>query len=136
LRYTLMVLGFLGGATLSIAAPMSESVPGWLVWPGLLVIAFTLIYFLYWWIITHWWMQLVITNKRSIRTVGLIQRHTAEVLHDHVRSVDINQTFIDRIFKVGRIGIDSAGQDGIEIIIDDIPDPYEVKQLIDKYRKM
>lgn len=136
LRYTLIVLGFLGGAVLSIAAPVSESVPAWLVWPGLIIIAITGAFFLYWWIMTHWWMKLVVTNKRSIRTAGIIQRHTTEVLHDHVRSVDINQTFIQRIFKVGRLGIDSAGQDEIEIIINDIPDPYEVKQLIDKYRKM
>jgi uncharacterized membrane protein YdbT with pleckstrin-like domain len=53
-----------------------------------------------------------------------------------VRSVDIDQNFVQRIFRVGYIGIDSAGQDGIEIEIRDIPGPYEIKRLIDQYRKM
>lgn len=136
IRYSLMVLGFLGGSALSIAAPTSESVPRWLMWPGLLLIAVTLVYFMYWWIRTHWWMKLVITNKRSIRTIGIIKRHMTEVLHDHVRSVDINQTVVQRVFKVGQIGIDSAGQEGIEIVIDDLPDPYEIKRLIDQHRRL
>ena len=58
------------------------------------------------------------------------------MLHDHVRSVDITQTFADRMLNVGYIGIDSAGQDGIEIEINDIPRPYDVKAIIDRYRRM
>ena len=35
---------------------------------------------------------------------------------------------------VGSIGISSSGQAGIEIFIRGIPNPYEVKSIIDQYR--
>lgn len=89
-----------------------------------------------WWIFATLWIKVTITNKRTVRHEGIIRRHSTEVLHDHVRSVDIRQNFLQRIFKVGYIGIDSAGQDGIEIEIRDIPGPYEIKKVIDQYRKM
>ena len=95
-----------------------------------------LIWWIGWWLATHWWIKLTVSNKRTIRQEGIIQRHTTEVLHDHVRSVDIQQTLLQRILNVGTVGIDSAGQDDVEIIIGDIPDPYEVKKIIDTYRKM
>ena len=62
--------------------------------------------------------------------------HTSEVLHDHVRNVEIRQSFLQRITKVGSLGISSSGQDGIEIEVRDMPKPYELKSLIDAYRNM
>jgi hypothetical protein len=35
---------------------------------------------------------------------------------------------------VGSIGISSSGQAGIEIFIRGVPNPYEVKRIIDQYR--
>jgi hypothetical protein len=58
------------------------------------------------------------------------------VLHNHVRSVDIQQNFLQRILNVGSVGVDSAGQDEIEIIVHDLPTPFKVKEIIDRYRKM
>lgn len=135
-RYGVIVLLFVGGVTLAIMANVGQTLGSWLMWPGFIIAALGLAWFVSWWATTHWWMKLVVTNKRSIRHEGVIRRHTTEVLHDHVRSVDINQNFLQRILSVGTIGIDSAGQDGIEIEMDDIPRPYEVKKIIDKYRKM
>ena len=89
-----------------------------------------------WWVATYFWIKITITNKRTIRHEGIIRRHSTEVLHDHVRSVDIRQSFVQRLFNVGYIGIDSAGQDGIEIEIRDIPRPYDIKKTIDRYRTM
>ena len=135
-RYLSILLLFAGGATLALAARFSESVWPWLAWPGLLISLAAMIWFSHWWLSTHWWVKLIISNKRTVRHEGIIRRHTTEVLHDHVRSVDISQNFVQRIMKVGRIGIDSAGQEDIEIQVSDIPRPYEVKKLIDQHRKM
>jgi membrane protein YdbS with pleckstrin-like domain len=131
-RYSLLVLLFIGG----IVGAIFGSISVWLVAPCLIVSLGVLGYFGWWWMSTHWWVKLVITDKRSIRHEGIVRRHTTEVLHNHVRSVDIEQSFIDRILRVGNIGIDSAGQDHVEIEIQDIPGPYQVKKTIDQYRKM
>jgi uncharacterized membrane protein YdbT with pleckstrin-like domain len=135
-RYLLLVLLFAGGIGLGIVVPIEGSLPPWLGWLGLGAAAVGMVLWLIWWIGSTRWMKLSITNKRTVRHEGLIRRHSTEVLHDHVRSVDINQSFMQRILGVGYIGIDSAGQDDIEIEMRDIPNPYEVKKVIDTYRKM
>jgi hypothetical protein len=137
-RFLLVVILALGGFVLCICASMPEKtgVPGWLTWPGLVIGIAAVIWWVAWWLAAHLWIKLSITNKRTIRYAGIIRRHSTEVLHDHVRSVDIQQGFIQRLCNVGYIGIDSAGQDDIEIEIRDIPGPYKVKRLIDQYRTM
>lgn len=135
-RYALVVLLFIAGVAGVVAPLVSENVWSWLLWPSLALLLGTAIWFTWWWITTHFWVRLVVTDKRTIRHIGIIKRHTTEVLHDHVRSVDIRQTFFERMLDVGTIGIDSAGQDGIEIEVSDIPHPYEIKKIIDTYRRM
>ncbi len=46
-----------------------------------------------------------------------------EVLHNHVRNIQINQSVFQRLMHVGSIGISSSGQAGIEIFIRGIPNP-------------
>lgn len=135
-RYLCIVLLFLGGIVLAIAARPSDRLADWLLWPGLIVALAALGWWLVWWITATLWMRIKLTNKRTIWSEGLIRRHTSEVLHDHVRNVRIRQSFLQRLMRVGYIGISSAGQDGIEIEAPDIPDPDEVKAIIDQYRDM
>lgn len=137
-RYALIVTLAIAGIVGAIFFAVAERVGGWSwFWvPSLLVSLVSLAWFAQWWMSTHWWIKLVITNKRSVRHEGIVKRHTTEVLHNHVRSVDIQQSFLERLFGIGTIGIDSAGQDGIEINIIDIPKPYHVKEIIDRYRRM
>lgn len=135
-RYAVIVVLFLGGLIGIMAALTTEQVGVWAIWPSLALILGTGAWFAWWWMTTHFWVRLVVSNKRTIKHVGIIQRHTTEVLHDHVRSVDIQQTFLERMLNVGTVGIDSAGQDGIEIEVKDIPFPYEIKKIIDKHRRM
>ncbi|MHC5113405.1 MAG: PH domain-containing protein [Planctomycetota bacterium] len=134
-RYLLIVVLALGGLVLSIAAG-TEKVWPWLTWVGVAATAIGGGWLVLWWLAAHLWIRVVITNKRTIRHEGIIRRHSTEVLHDHVRSVDIQQGFLHRLTNVGYIGVDSAGQDGIEIEIRDIPGPYDIKEIIDRYRKM
>ena len=135
-RFLCILILVIGGLVLAIAAPANDSIPDWLGWPGIVIGLFGLGWWIRWWIVAHLWIKLSISNKRTVRHEGIIRRHSTEVLHDHVRSVDIKQKFAQRLLNVGYIGIDSAGQDGIEIEVRDIPGPYEVKKIIDRYRTM
>ncbi|MFK7958984.1 MAG: PH domain-containing protein [Phycisphaerales bacterium] len=137
LKYLILVLGFFGGVGLMVAgAAMQESQWKYGLWLGALVALVAGVWWLHWWFFSSVCIRLEITNKRSIRHEGFIRRSSTEVLHDHVRSVDITQGFVQRMFNVGYIGIDSAGQDGIEIEIRDLPRPYDLKAIIDRYRRM
>ena len=79
---------------------------------------------------------LEITNKRTVLRKGLLSKATSEVVHDNIRNVQVTQTFWQRIWKVGTLGLSSSGQDGIEIEIADIPDPEHVRKVIDAYRPL
>jgi hypothetical protein len=90
-------------------------------------------------LLLSWWLdclghRLVVTDRRTIFRKGLLSKFTNEVLHSHVRNIQINQSVFQRLMHVGSIGISSSGQAGIEIFIRGIPNPYDVKSIIDKYR--
>jgi Bacterial PH domain len=77
-----------------------------------------------------------VTNKRTVMRTGLFSKRTTEVLHDHVRNIQVSQTFVNRVFSVGTLAISSSGQDGIEIVASDIPHPEKIKRTIDLYRPL
>ena len=135
-RYLFIVLMFFTGLAMAVSAWMEGGFPRWTAWAGLPLSLFAFIWWCQWWLTTHLWLRLTVTNKRVIRHEGIIRRHTSEVLHDHVRNVLIKQNVLQRILKVGYIGIASAGSEGTEIEINDIPGPFTVKAIIDEYRKM
>lgn len=86
-----------------------------------------------------WWIQckgttLTVTSDRTRLRKGILSKSITEVWHRDVRNVQLNQTFFQRIFDVGTLGISSAGQSGVEISVSGIPDPDGVKALIDRHR--
>jgi predicted Zn finger-like uncharacterized protein len=133
-RALLIFILFAGG--IAVAIWLRERT--WLVYPCLAISLFALIWAAIWWVSTHMWVQLRISNKRSVHEVGIIRRSTSEVLHDHVLNVQIDQSFLARILGTGTIRIDSAAGygDQAEIQVRDVPKPYEIKNLIDRYRNM
>lgn len=86
-----------------------------------------------------WWLQcksttLTITSVRTILRRGLLSKSTNEVLHMNVRNVLVEQSFMQRILDTGTIGISSAGQSEVEILVKGMPDPDQIRDLIDKHR--
>lgn len=135
-RFLGIALVFVAGVGGAIAAKIGiEGTTGTVVALAAFLVALAaIVAWATWWIGASLWMRVEITNLRTVRYEGIVRRHSTEVLHDHVRSVDIRQGFLQRVMNVGTVGIDSAGQDGIEIEIDDMPDPYGIKKVIDRYR--
>lgn len=78
--------------------------------------------------------ELTITNFRTSLHRGWLSRSVTEVWHSDVRNVQLDQTFFQRVLGTGRIAVSSAGQSGIEIDVNGLPDPDELKALIDKHR--
>ncbi|TVQ77995.1 MAG: PH domain-containing protein [Phycisphaeraceae bacterium] len=89
-----------------------------------------------WWLFSTMGVSMEITNKRTIERHGLLSRRSSEVMHDHVRNITIDQSFVDRVLRVGEIGISSAGQGGIEIHVRSLPHPKRIKGVIDLYRPL
>jgi len=90
-------------------------------------------------ILLIWWIKcktrtLTITNKRTTLTEGFISKHTSEILHAHIRNIQVVQGFFDRIFNVGTLAISSAGQSEMEISFSGLAHPEKAQSLIDEYR--
>jgi predicted RNA-binding Zn-ribbon protein involved in translation (DUF1610 family) len=89
-----------------------------------------------WWRLVKRTTSLRITTKRTVETVGLFSKATSEILHKDIRNFTVTQSFWERLWNVGRIGIDSAADDSQEIVMQDVPKPREVHRVIDLYRPM
>jgi len=114
---------------------MFRNHPIWFVLSVLLCLVIVGIPILIVWYLECRATNLIVTDQRTTLRRGILSKKTNEVYHDNVRNVQIHQTLMDRIFKVGYIGISSAGQGGVEIEVKGIPNPEEVKSLIDKHRE-
>lgn len=156
LLFSAMVLLVLGGLSFAIAALVKTAWWRGYIWVGLAIALAGVVWWLIWWGAPHRWVKLIITNKRTIRQEGIIKRRTSEVLHRHIMNVQIRQTVLQRLLGVGSIAIDSAAggsdpfqrekgkdDDGhadssggprVEIEMDNVAKPYDVKAMIDKYR--
>ncbi len=130
-----VVLGALLGATGITWFGIMGRDPKFLLWPSvaLLIIA---IVFLGLWKIQKLSHSIEITTKRSIERRGLFSRATSEVLHDNIRNIQITQTFLERLLNVGTLAIASAGQDGVEIQVQSLPAPDQIRKIIDLYRPL
>jgi hypothetical protein len=125
-----------GGGVLAIWGSSTDTGWTWVQWPGLILAVAGALWWIAWYLGAHLWVKLEISNKRTVRKEGIVRRNSSEVLHDHVRNVEIRQSFLQRLTNVGYLGISSSGQDGIEIEVRDLPKPYELKSLIDAYRNL
>ena len=90
-------------------------------------------------ILLIWWLkckstELTVTDKRTRLHRGWFSRSITEVWHRDVRNVQLHQSFTQRLFNTGRIGVSSAAQGGIEIDVTGLRDPDEIKEVIDRYR--
>ncbi len=91
-------------------------------------------------ILLPWWLlasntRLTVTNERVTFKTGILAKNIREIFLSDIRSIEINQTFQQRIFNTGNVEISSAATADAEISISGIPNPYEVKRLIDEYRR-
>ncbi len=95
---------------------------------------------IFWGGLLVWWLQvtnirLTVSNERISFRKGMFSKNIKEVYLSDVRSVEIDQTVVQRIMKTGRVEISSAASSEAEIIIDGIPDAYEIKTIIDEHRR-
>ena len=102
----------------------------------LLVAAFGLglVIFLVWWLKCLGTTLTVTDQKTTLRT-GLLSKNLNEVYHSDVRSIQVNQRFLQRLLGVGSVGISSAGQSSVEIVANGLPRPDQVRELIDAHRR-
>jgi uncharacterized membrane protein YdbT with pleckstrin-like domain len=102
----------------------------------LLIAAFGvgIIILLYWYVKTRA-TALTVTDQELMYERGILSKDRTSVSLKHIRSVNIAQGFINRIFGVGTVQISTAG-DEPEFTIADMPDPYVIQEAITRAQEM
>jgi hypothetical protein len=131
--FTLLMLIFLGGVVGGIYF-QSQSQQARAIACGIAAIAGLVLLAV--WRVAKLGTAMEVTTRRTIVYRGLLSKSSSEVMHTEISNFQIKQSFLNRIFHVGSIGISSSAQEGIEILVTDIPGPYRVRELIDANRNM
>jgi uncharacterized membrane protein YdbT with pleckstrin-like domain len=115
---------------------MFRAHPFWFILFVLLIAAFGvgLLILLFWYIKTRA-TALTVTDHELLYEKGILSKERLAVSLRHVRSVQVNQGFINRILGVGTIEIKTAG-DEPEFTVTDLPDPHEVREAISRAQEM
>jgi len=111
---------------------MFRAHPFWFILFVLLIAAFGigLLILLYWYIKTQA-TALTVTEHELLYEKGILSKERLSVSLRHVRSVQVNQSFVNRILGVGTVEIATAG-DEPEFTVKDLPDPHEIREAISR----
>ena len=73
--------------------------------------------------------KLSVTNRDMLYEEGLLRKNRKELALDKVRTVEVDQSFVERIFSVGEVRVFTAG-DQPEIVVKGLPDPNRIRELV------
>lgn len=85
-------------------------------------------------ILLVWWLMSLSTTvafvgRDLVLEKGLLSKDRTEIDVDRIRTINVYQSFFNRMFGVGRIAIYTAG-DEPEIEVAGMPRPHELRELI------
>lgn len=75
-------------------------------------------------------LELRVYDDRLVLERGILSKETKELFVEDIRSIDTRQGVIQRIVGTGDLMVASSGTDQYEYVVEGIPDPDGVKQLI------
>ena len=81
-----------------------------------------------------WWLRvrttlLTVGDERVLLTRGIFNKERLEIELQSIRTVRIDQTFVDRIFNCGVLNIFTSG-DRPELIVGGMPDPERLRSAL------
>ncbi|WMS41237.1 PH domain-containing protein [Acuticoccus sp. MNP-M23] len=100
--------------------------------PGKFILACLLIPFvvgivwLAWWFITNRSTVVTVDDERVTVRRGIFSKENIEVEMTSIRTVRVDQTFVDRIFNCGILKVYTAG-DNPDIVQGGLPDPVRLR---------
>jgi uncharacterized membrane protein YdbT with pleckstrin-like domain len=64
---------------------------------------------------------------------GFIGRHSVEISTSNIRTIQVSQSIMQRILDLGNLRIGSAATNDYEICVNNLPNPYVIRDLIQAY---
>jgi uncharacterized membrane protein YdbT with pleckstrin-like domain len=75
------------------------------------------------------------TERLNIRT-GILAKHVQQTSIDRVQNVNTEQTFFDRILRVGAVDFDTAGTDDSDFTFRGVSDPPGIVAAVDRAQRL
>ncbi len=73
-----------------------------------------------------------ITNQRLTIRRGLLSRHLQQTRVERVQNVNVDQSIVDRVVRVGQVDFDTAGTDDSDFTFRGVADPESVVRAVDR----
>lgn len=93
-----------------------------------------LIIFLVWYLICLS-TRLELVSNDLVLTKGLLSKERTELDITGIRTVKVYQSLLNRMFNVGTISVFTAGDDA-EIVVAGLPDPHQLRELINRQQDL
>ncbi|UTS82748.1 PH domain-containing protein [Phaeobacter piscinae] len=77
--------------------------------------------------------RLTVTKHQMTREVGILSKERTEVALESIRSVNVKQSLMNRIFDTGQVSISTIG-DNPEIVLSGLPRPNEIRTIVNDSR--
>jgi membrane protein YdbS with pleckstrin-like domain len=81
-------------------------------------------------------MQMTITTERLRLEWGILSKNLEEIELYRVRDTSVNQSFVERILKLGTVIVHTADQTAPIVRLRAIPDPRGVREMVRKYTEV
>jgi uncharacterized membrane protein YdbT with pleckstrin-like domain len=75
------------------------------------------------------------TERLNIRT-GILSKHVQQTSIDRVQNVNTEQTFLDRILRVGAVDFDTAGTDDSDFTFRGVSNPAGIVAAVDRAQRV
>jgi uncharacterized membrane protein YdbT with pleckstrin-like domain len=75
------------------------------------------------------------TERLNIRT-GILSKHVQQTSIDRVQNVNTEQTFVDRILRVGAVDFDTAGTDDSDFTFRGVSNPAGIVAAVDRAQRL
>ena len=121
-------LALLGAAIAAAVTAIGSSFSaGWTVAVFVALVALTIVAGLLWRSTTTY----TITNQRLTIRRGLLSRHVQQTRVERVQNVNVDQSLLDRLLRVGKVDFDTAGTDDADFTFRGVASPDRVVRAVD-----
>lgn len=114
-----------------IMATSFDASAGFIAWPFALI-TLLLIFTILW---RRYKYRFIIKDGLIECTEGIVARKVRSIRISNLRTVDLSQDFMQRLFNVGDLGFSSAGGAGIEVVFQGIKSPIKLKHQIESWKE-
>ena len=126
--FAMLATAAVGVAAAQFINPTSGNTNGWISWATLVLPAVGFLWFVK--LYTQWrTTNFVITTDRLIYRHGVVAKKGMEIPLERINNIASNQSFFERILRVGDLQIESGGEDGKQII-SNVSKPFEIQNRI------